>query len=49
MRHHRLCSQGAHGRDTGKNHFTLVLWVMIEASPRESGSSDAQFELMENR
>lgn len=49
MRHHWLCSQGARGLDLGKSHFTLVLWVVIEMSPRESGSLDAQFELMENR
>lgn len=49
MRYHRSCPQGVHPLDPGKNHFTLLLWVVIEVSPGESGSLDAQFELMENR
>lgn len=49
MRCHRPCPQGVHGPDPGKNHSTLVLWVLVEVSPGEDGSSDALFEFIENR
>lgn len=34
--------------DSGKKHFPLVWWVVIEVSPGGNGSSGAQFELMED-